>query len=57
MQVKCVAVVLLQYSTTGAQKNANRLFFNFPFVMIIKEGYALTETYGQTDTVSHWQVK
>ena len=57
MQVKCVAVVLLQYSTTGAQKNANRLFLNFPFVMIIKEGNALTETYGQTVTVSHWQVK
>ena len=53
----CSSCTVAVVATTGAQVNSDRLFFNFPFMMVIKEGNALSETYGQTDTVSHWQVK
>ena len=49
----CSSFIVAVVVTTGAQVNSDQLFFNFPFMMVIKEGNALTETYGQTDTASH----
>ena len=49
----CSSCTVAVVATTGAQVNSDQLFFDFPFMMVIKEGNALSETYDQTDTVSH----